>query len=136
MKVSFIALNRMVERQAAEDPTLRRGLSIENVRDRDYLLERLEVLLEEQGRIKELEELRARRNAAEASTRVVTTALRSKATLDFVKKGLPIDKLPRLSAKPQRRRESSSEPARGQITGRNEPCPCGSGKKYRKCCGR
>ena len=20
--------------------------------------------------------------------------------------------------------------------GRNDPCPCGSGKKYRKCCGR
>lgn len=20
-------------------------------------------------------------------------------------------------------------------TGRNEPCPCGSGKKYKKCCG-
>lgn len=23
----------------------------------------------------------------------------------------------------------------GQKIGRNEPCPCGSGKKYRKCCG-
>jgi len=22
------------------------------------------------------------------------------------------------------------------LTGRNEPCPCGSGKKYKKCCGR
>jgi len=21
-------------------------------------------------------------------------------------------------------------------SGRNEPCPCGSGKKYKKCCGR
>jgi len=21
-------------------------------------------------------------------------------------------------------------------TGRNDPCPCGSGKKYKKCCGR
>ncbi|MCK4727443.1 MAG: SEC-C domain-containing protein, partial [Desulfobacterales bacterium] len=20
--------------------------------------------------------------------------------------------------------------------GRNQPCPCGSGKKYKKCCGR
>ena len=25
---------------------------------------------------------------------------------------------------------------RGQKIGRNEPCPCGSGKKYKKCCGR
>ncbi len=21
-------------------------------------------------------------------------------------------------------------------TGRNDPCPCGSGKKYKKCCGK
>jgi uncharacterized protein len=33
-------------------------------------------------------------------------------------------------------------PAPGEPTqapkpvGRNEPCPCGSGKKYKKCCGR
>jgi preprotein translocase subunit SecA len=25
---------------------------------------------------------------------------------------------------------------RGQRVGRNDPCPCGSGKKYKKCCGR
>jgi len=24
---------------------------------------------------------------------------------------------------------------RGKKTGRNEPCPCGSGKKFKKCCG-
>lgn len=23
----------------------------------------------------------------------------------------------------------------GKKIGRNEPCPCGSGKKYKKCCG-
>jgi uncharacterized protein YecA (UPF0149 family) len=28
--------------------------------------------------------------------------------------------------------QSSSGPA----VGRNDPCPCGSGKKYKKCCGR
>lgn len=28
------------------------------------------------------------------------------------------------------------EPVRvGPSVGRNEPCPCGSGKKYKKCCG-
>lgn len=25
---------------------------------------------------------------------------------------------------------------KGEKTGRNDPCPCGSGKKYKKCCGR
>ncbi len=24
----------------------------------------------------------------------------------------------------------------GHKVGRNDPCPCGSGKKYKKCCGR
>ncbi len=28
------------------------------------------------------------------------------------------------------------QPARAQKVGRNDPCPCGSGKKYKKCCGR
>ncbi len=23
----------------------------------------------------------------------------------------------------------------GETVGRNDPCPCGSGKKYKKCCG-
>jgi hypothetical protein len=30
----------------------------------------------------------------------------------------------------------SPEPARSAKTGRNDPCPCGSGKKYKKCCGK
>ena len=29
------------------------------------------------------------------------------------------------------------EPVKAQVkVGRNESCPCGSGKKYKKCCGR
>jgi len=24
---------------------------------------------------------------------------------------------------------------KGEKIGRNDPCPCGSGKKYKKCCG-
>ena len=27
-------------------------------------------------------------------------------------------------------------PVVGRETGRNQPCPCGSGKKYKKCCKR
>ncbi len=32
----------------------------------------------------------------------------------------------------------STEPVRraGPRVGRNDPCPCGSGKKYKKCCGK
>jgi preprotein translocase subunit SecA len=25
---------------------------------------------------------------------------------------------------------------KGEKVGRNDPCPCGSGKKYKKCCGK
>jgi preprotein translocase subunit SecA len=32
--------------------------------------------------------------------------------------------------------DSSAHTARhGRKIGRNDPCPCGSGKKYKKCCG-
>jgi uncharacterized protein len=30
---------------------------------------------------------------------------------------------------------TASEPAVSNKVGRNEPCPCGSGRKYKKCCG-
>ncbi len=33
--------------------------------------------------------------------------------------------------------ETPVEPVKSQkLVGRNEPCPCGSGKKYKKCCGK
>ena len=35
------------------------------------------------------------------------------------------------AAKPQ----VSNAPVRVTKVGRNDPCPCGSGKKYKRCCG-
>lgn len=32
--------------------------------------------------------------------------------------------------------KKSKTVVKGQKIGRNDPCPCGSGKKYKKCCGR
>jgi uncharacterized protein YecA (UPF0149 family) len=34
--------------------------------------------------------------------------------------------------KPELHQEKKDEPK----VGRNDPCPCGSGRKYKKCCGR
>jgi hypothetical protein len=34
------------------------------------------------------------------------------------------------------RQTSATPAAKGQRVGRNAPCPCGSGKKFKKCCGR
>ena len=31
--------------------------------------------------------------------------------------------------------QTKSQPIRHEKIGRNDPCPCGSGKKYKKCCG-
>ena len=38
--------------------------------------------------------------------------------------------------KAQPRRAESDPVAPRTKVGRNDPCPCGSGKKYKKCCGR
>lgn len=35
----------------------------------------------------------------------------------------------------QQRRAASAVPHRARRPGRNEPCPCGSGRKYKRCCG-
>ena len=32
--------------------------------------------------------------------------------------------------------KSRREPKRSEKVGRNDPCPCGSGKKYKQCCGK
>jgi preprotein translocase subunit SecA len=32
--------------------------------------------------------------------------------------------------------KASNKPATSKKVGRNDPCPCGSGKKYKKCCGQ
>ena len=32
--------------------------------------------------------------------------------------------------------KKSPKKADGSKVGRNDPCPCGSGKKYKNCCGR
>ncbi|MBQ7225236.1 MAG: SEC-C domain-containing protein [Clostridia bacterium] len=39
-------------------------------------------------------------------------------------------------AKQNKPAKQVKQPVRAeQKVGRNEPCPCGSGKKYKKCCG-
>ncbi|MDQ7792175.1 MAG: preprotein translocase subunit SecA [Clostridia bacterium] len=50
----------------------------------------------------------------------------------------------RMAVEPERRKttenlvqEGPRRPVRREVkVGRNDPCPCGSGKKYKKCCGR
>ncbi|MFH0914150.1 MAG: SEC-C metal-binding domain-containing protein, partial [Chloroflexota bacterium] len=50
----------------------------------------------------------------------------------------PVAARPAGAPLPQRLSGTSSQrlPAKSHKVGRNEPCPCGSGKKYKHCCGR
>lgn len=59
---------------------------------------------------------------AETIRRVFPLAMGEYATLGRTIQGLVVD--------------AEREPARSVKIGRNEPCSCGSGKKYKKCCGR
>lgn len=72
----------------------------------------------------------ARETGAEAMTLEKTAnrfhRLIDQAIIEFAAIGLEYR---RPSAPPPR------QPARSEKIGRNQPCPCGSGKKYKKCCG-
>ncbi len=49
----------------------------------------------------------------------------------------PSIKLPRVSANSRPQQSNTGEPInKPSKPGRNDPCPCGSGKKYKKCCGK
>ena len=130
------------ERQDFErcEQILREGLSLADVRDRPDLADRLADLCEEQGRNEEAEDLRrqAKRNEPTIETTLEApsggSVLRKKTKITFGEEGLPLSELPNLGAA---LRKNSSPASMGKPkVGRNEPCPCGSGKKFKKCCGR
>jgi hypothetical protein len=114
------------------------------VRDKEDIAARLAQLYEETGRGKEALEFAdgARRvSAAKAGMSVRRTvdlvdagdgvAVRDRATISFGGEGLPLDRLEEIVTA----LDASQRPARATKVGRNAPCPCGSGRKYKKCCG-
>ncbi|HEY1336215.1 MAG TPA: SEC-C metal-binding domain-containing protein, partial [Bryobacteraceae bacterium] len=117
---------------------LREGFAIADVRDRADIADRLADVCEEQGRDEEAKEFRRqseRRDTAAEVSRTVSSAgkvLRQKTQVNFGGAGLPLSELSNVAAM---LRETPTMPVTRQKVGRNEPCPCGSGKKYKKCCG-
>jgi tetratricopeptide (TPR) repeat protein len=100
-------------RSEARDPQkaeliLREGLGVADLRDRGDVAERLADLYAEQGRKADAEEVRLQ---AQARARVEEASRASGAALTGP------------AADVQKK------------VGRNEPCPCGSGRKFKKCCG-
>jgi len=86
---------------------LQEGLASPNVENKAHILERLQRLYEETGRDEEAKAVcQEIDQASEPTTTTASTVV------------------PDQSFEGQRR------------VGRNKPCPCGSGKKYKKCCAR
>jgi tetratricopeptide (TPR) repeat protein len=118
---------------------LREGLSIAEVRDRADIADRLADACKEQGRGEEAAELRrqAKRSAetVEVSQSVssVGKVLRQKTQVNIGGAGLPLSEMSKMAT--MLRGTSAPAPVAKQKVGRNEPCPCGSGKKFKKCCG-
>ena len=117
---------------------LREGFAIAAVRDRADIADRLADVCEEQGRDEEAKEFRQqseRHAATVAVSRTVSSAgkvLRQKTRVNFGGAGLPLSELSNVAGM---LREAPTTLVTRQKVGRNEPCPCGSSKKFKKCCG-
>lgn len=119
---------------------LKRGLAVAGVRDKVDVYERLMNLYEDMGRKEDAdriqEELEREDDALQDGELSETTdvsvhdnVLSVKTKVRYGGMGMPLEEWQRSMRQP------SPVPAASKKTGRNEPCPCGSGKKYKKCCG-
>ena len=61
--------------------------------------------------------------------------LRRRTTLTFGDGGLPLDQLP-FVMDDVRTTAALELPQHAPKVGRNAPCPCGSGRKFKQCCGK
>jgi len=119
---------------------LHRGYSTPGVNDPEDIAERLELLYKETGRPKDAQEIARQAKQLDRMTVSRTVQLeedgeaavgRDIATVTFGGEGLPLDRLTEIVAALQ----ASRQPTRAAKVGRNAPCPCGSGRKFKKCCG-
>jgi len=135
--------NEFLEPSSRKEPDraeeiLRQGLAVPEVRDEGDILEHLEALYSDLGREDDAREIRRRVALRKSSSMRVETeisaegrALQIRERFDFGPEGMPVERLGELLP-PSR----GSVPATSSKVGRNEPCPCGSGKKHKRCCGR
>ncbi len=118
---------------------LKQGLAVSGVRDKSDMLERLMTLYEDMGRKEDAERVREelseetdalREGEGEETTEVSIhdNVLSVRTKVRFGGMGMPPAELD------SSRTTAPQEPR--MKAGRNEPCPCGSGKKFKKCCGR
>jgi hypothetical protein len=98
---------------------LKEGLAVAGVRDRQHLLERLVELYEDTGRTQEA-------RAVQAEIELLARPSPARPAPAW---GMPQTARRALSP------DSKAMPPPPARVGRNDPCPCGSGKKFKRCCG-
>jgi len=110
---------------------------VPGVRDREEMITRLTDLYKKTGRSDEVAALSQHATKARTTATVAgENQLRLRTTFDFGAEGLPLEAMPQLSAEPRQRHFELLQTVSQRKVGRNEPCPCGSGKKFKHCCGR
>jgi tetratricopeptide (TPR) repeat protein len=120
------------------------GYSKPGVNDPEDIAERLELVYKETGRrevaqeiARQAKHLRRRPDPITVSRTVEldetdqAAVVRDTSTVTFEGPGLPLDRLTEIVSTLQ----ASRAPSRAPKVGRNAPCPCGSGRKFKKCCG-
>ncbi len=123
---------------ARAEQILLEGLAIPDVDDREFLLDRLRLLYEETDKDEEAERVRKQIEEMQQSKRATSPRFTLDSTQarqghDFGEAGLLPEDLPDLA---QALPPGGSTDGGKHKVGRNAPCPCGSGKKYKKCCAR
>jgi len=124
-KESFVLFNEMLDR--IEDETIRILFFLQPAEERAPMVTR-PAWPEDNGENGELVGAAARRQsqAAEATFADFTRNIQRKKQKE----------LDELQFAGSGAKSSARQPVvRGKKIGRNDPCPCGSGKKYKKCCG-
>lgn len=122
---------------ARAEQILQRGLQVPGVADREQLLKRLHHLYQETGRKQQAQAVQ-RQIDVWKTPKVTTRVTKADQTLqvqhrfDFGEEGLPVAEFGRFA---EALREGVPPFVRAERVGRNDPCPCGRGKKFKRCCG-
>ena len=135
--IYFLFAPRDHKDPAKAERILKDGLSVSGVENREDILERLAILCEETGRRTEGADLRAevdarkhRQRANEPKRNNDTSEPDLDSSPDLFEGGVN----ERLTDDDGWQPTGTVRNTRHKV-GRNDPCPCGSGKKYKKCCG-
>jgi SEC-C motif len=116
---------------------LQEGLALRQVRNREDIVERLATVYRDQGRTEEA--LKLERLTAPAPAGFISIGRRRMKTLPLPSGtgDLPYEGWTPIPPSRNWGQEKLLPPTNTprEKVGRNDPCPCGSGKKYKRCCG-